>query len=75
MVVPLILGKIGYELLLGDGLESSVSAVALGIGFTTAFGILACKWMIRLVVLSVEIFYGIVSEQAYLRLFVIIIQG
>jgi undecaprenyl-diphosphatase len=60
MVVPLILGKIAYELLLGEGLESSVSTMALIVGFGTAFvfGVIACKWMIRLVLLSKLKYFG-----------------
>lgn len=54
MVVPLILGKIGYEILLGDSFNGSTNVMALSVGFITAFftGIFACKWMIRLVMLS-----------------------
>ena len=60
MVVPLIFGKIGYEILLGDGLGNSVSTTALlvGFGFAFVFGVLACKWMIRLVLLSKLRYFG-----------------
>jgi undecaprenyl-diphosphatase len=60
MVVPLILGKIGYEVLLGDGMGNSVSAVSYIVGFAAAFitGVLACKWMIRIVTLSKLRYFG-----------------
>ena len=51
MVVPLIFGKIGKDLLSGD-LNFQTSEIAPTIaGFTAAFlaGLLACKWMISLV--------------------------
>jgi len=61
MVVPLILGKVCYEILLGDALTSSASTVALVIGFTTAFisGVVACRWMIRLVMKSKLKYFGL----------------
>ena len=61
MVVPLILGKIGYEVVMGDGPGSSAGAMALIVGFGAAFvsGILACKWMIRLVMKSSLRYFGI----------------
>jgi undecaprenyl-diphosphatase len=51
MVVPLILGKMSYDLLKEDVTQMSVSSTALAVGFLTAFvsGIIACKWMIALV--------------------------
>lgn len=50
MVVPLILGKIGKDLLSGD-LNTIENFTPLGIGFASAFlaGLFACKWMITLV--------------------------
>jgi len=60
MVVPLILGKVCYEILLGDALTTSASTGALVIGFGTAFisGVLACRWMIRLVMKSQLKYFG-----------------
>ncbi len=51
MVVPLILGKIAKDLLDGTLLSQSDSALALTIGFISAFiaGLFACTWMITLV--------------------------
>jgi len=51
MVVPLILGKISYDLLFSTSLEVSVSTTAMVSGFIAAFvsGVLACRWMIALV--------------------------
>ena len=54
MVVPLILGKICYDLL-GSGLDLNEANVAhVTAGFVAAFisGVIACKWMIRLVRMS-----------------------
>ena len=51
MVVPLIIGKVGKDLLSGEiSFESSQMSV-LGVGFISAFvaGLLACTWMIALV--------------------------
>lgn len=50
MVVPLIFGKIGKDLLSGD-LNTIENFTPLGIGFASAFlaGLFACKWMITLV--------------------------
>jgi len=61
MVVPLILGKVAYEMLKGDALAESMDAVSLLIGFVTAFisGVIACKWMIRLVMHSRLRYFGI----------------
>jgi undecaprenyl-diphosphatase len=61
MVVPLILGKVGYEILLGDALSTSASTPTLLIGFSTAFlsGIIACRWMIRLVMKSKLKYFGV----------------
>lgn len=51
MVLPLILGKIGKDLLSGDLNLQSENASAMGIGFIAALisGYFACKWMIALV--------------------------
>jgi len=51
MVVPLILGKVSKDILDSENLISDQSFYPLLIGFTFAFitGIIACKWMIKLV--------------------------
>jgi len=51
MVVPLIFGKVFKDLLSIDTLEYGESFLPLFIGFIFAFltGIIACKWMIKLV--------------------------
>ena len=51
MVVPLILGKMGKDIINGDILIESVTLMPLVIGFMAAFitGLFACKWMIQLV--------------------------
>lgn len=51
MVVPLIIGKILKELLDGGDLLVQASILELSAGFFAAFitGILACKWMIKIV--------------------------
>ena len=51
MVVPLILGKMGKDIISGDILIESATLMPLIIGFTAAFitGLFACKWMIQLV--------------------------
>ena len=51
MVVPLIFGKIMKDLLSGDIIFSKASSIPLFLGFLSAFfaGIVACKWMIRIV--------------------------
>ena len=51
MVVPLILGKMGKDIISGDILIESTTLMPLLTGFTAAFitGLFACKWMIRLV--------------------------
>lgn len=51
MVVPLIFGKIGKDLLSGDLNFDSGQTVAMGAGFIAAFlaGLAACTWMIQLV--------------------------
>ena len=51
MVVPLILGKMGKDIISGDTLIESATLTPLITGFTAAFitGLFACKWMIKLV--------------------------
>jgi undecaprenyl-diphosphatase len=51
MVVPLIFGKIGKDLLSGDLNFQSSEMIPVSAGFIAAFlaGLLACKWMISLV--------------------------
>lgn len=51
MVVPLIFGKMAKDILSGDIQYDSSTFLALIIGFSFAFitGLLACKWMIRMV--------------------------
>jgi undecaprenyl-diphosphatase len=51
MVIPLIFGKIGKDILSGDLSYDSSNFTALSVGFIAAFiaGILACTWMIKLV--------------------------
>lgn len=51
MVVPLIFGKIGKDLLSGDISFQSAEIAPLSAGFLAAFfsGLLACTWMISLV--------------------------
>ena len=51
MVVPLIIGKIGKDILSGQISTNDAHFLSLSIGFVFAFftGIFACKWMIKLV--------------------------
>lgn len=51
MVVPLIFGKIGKDVLSGDLNFQSSEILPIIVGFVAAFisGLLACKWMIALV--------------------------
>ena len=51
MVVPLIFGKMAKDILAGDILATDANFLALFIGFVFAFltGLVACKWMIKLV--------------------------
>jgi undecaprenyl-diphosphatase len=51
MVVPLVFGKIGKDLLSGDLNFQSSEIAPIAAGFIAAFlaGLLACKWMISLV--------------------------
>ncbi len=51
MVVPLILAKIGKDILSGGISLENANAFPLSIGFVAAFvtGLLACTWMIKLV--------------------------
>ncbi len=51
MVVPLILAKVGKDILGGEISFEGSHTFALGVGFIAAFitGLLACTWMIKLV--------------------------
>lgn len=51
MVVPLIFGKMAKDVLSGEILATDANFLALFIGFIFAFltGLVACKWMIKLV--------------------------
>ncbi|MBT8178835.1 MAG: undecaprenyl-diphosphate phosphatase [Eudoraea sp.] len=51
MVVPLIVGKMGMDILSGDISLEDDNLITLGTGFIAAFfaGLLACTWMIKLV--------------------------
>ncbi|MEM9143473.1 MAG: undecaprenyl-diphosphate phosphatase [Bacteroidota bacterium] len=51
MVVPLIFGKMGKDILGGELSFQSENTLTMGAGFLAAFfaGLLACTWMIRLV--------------------------
>lgn len=51
MVVPLIFGKIGKDLISGKIAYDSSNITSLGVGFIAAFiaGLFACTWMIALV--------------------------
>ena len=51
MVVPLILAKVGKDILSGEITMESSQLVPLSVGFAAAFitGLLACTWMIKLV--------------------------
>ena len=51
MVVPLIFGKMGKDILSGEMASESAALIPLLAGFVAAFitGLIACKWMISLV--------------------------
>jgi undecaprenyl-diphosphatase len=51
MVVPLIFGKIGKDVLSGDLSFQSTEMIPISAGFMAAFlaGLIACKWMIAIV--------------------------
>ena len=51
MVVPLILGKMSKDILSGDIIVDSSGMLPLSLGFIAAFltGLVACRWMIKLV--------------------------
>lgn len=51
MVVPLILGKMGKDIMSGEIDYQGEQIITLGIGFVAAFiaGLFACTWMIQLV--------------------------
>lgn len=61
MVVPLILGKMGKDLISDDFTTAGVGATPLLIGFVAAFitGLFACTWMIALVKKSKLIYFSI----------------
>lgn len=61
MVLPLILGKIGKDLLSGDLNLQSENTSVMGIGFVAALisGYFACKWMIALVKKSKLTYFAI----------------
>lgn len=60
MVVPLIFGKIGKDLMDG-ALAESAQILPLIIGFIVAFitGMLACKWMIQIVKRSKLVYFSV----------------
>ena len=51
MVVPLIFGKMGKDILSGEMVSESAALIPLIAGFVAAFitGLIACKWMISVV--------------------------
>ena len=51
MVVPLILGKIAYDMISGEFVIAEGEFIPVAAGFVAAFvtGVVACKWMIALV--------------------------
>ena len=51
MVLPLILGKMGKDILDGTLSASHISGASLSVGFLAAFiaGVFACTWMVKLV--------------------------
>ena len=51
MVVPLIFGKMGKDIFSGQIIIGDANSLSLLIGFVCAFttGMIACKWMIKLV--------------------------
>lgn len=51
MVVPLILGKMGKDILSGEIVYTTEQLIPLSLGFVASFitGLLACTWMIKLV--------------------------
>ncbi|WP_438972852.1 undecaprenyl-diphosphate phosphatase [Polaribacter sp.] len=61
MVVPLIFGKIGKDLLSGELNFNTSELTAVIVGFIAAFlaGVLACKWMIALVKKSKLLYFSI----------------
>lgn len=61
MVVPLIFGKIGKDLLSGDLNFNTSELTDVIVGFIAAFlaGVLACKWMIALVKKSKLLYFSI----------------
>ena len=61
MVVPLIFGKIGKDLMSGELSFDGENTVAMGAGFIAAFsaGLAACTWMIQLVKKSKLTYFAI----------------
>ncbi len=61
MVVPLILGKIAKDVLFGDLGAANGNVMPLAAGFVAAFitGVLACKWMIKLVKASKLTYFSV----------------
>lgn len=61
MVVPLIFGKIGKDVLSGDLNFQSSEMLPISVGFLAAFvsGLLACQWMIALVKKSKLYYFSI----------------
>ncbi len=61
MVVPLIFGKVGKDLLSGEMASGTSEFLPLAIGFLAAFlsGLLACQWMIALVKKSKLTYFSI----------------
>ena len=51
MAIPIIFGKMSKDILSGEVIYNSVPLLPLTIGFISAFitGIIACKWMVKLV--------------------------
>ncbi|MFT4698858.1 MAG: undecaprenyl-diphosphatase [Flavobacteriaceae bacterium] len=61
MVVPLIFGKIGKDIIGGELTTDAINFSTLGLGFIAAFisGLVACTWMISLVKKSKLIYFAI----------------
>lgn len=51
MAIPIIFGKMSKDILSGEIMYNSVALFPLSVGFISAFvtGIIACKWMLKLV--------------------------
>ncbi|MBT8315083.1 MAG: undecaprenyl-diphosphate phosphatase [Maribacter sp.] len=61
MVVPLIIGKMGKDIMSGELSFESENTFAMGVGFIAAFfaGMAACTWMIQLVKKSKLTYFAI----------------